>query len=193
MRRIIALLLLLCFCIGANAEEERWEQFFLALEEAYGGSISAEELEEMLMPAPTMRPEEVLAGLEGQGEMGTILQALYAADRVQGSLTLEENVKELEKIGFEFELKKDVMPGDEGYFERLGKSYTTLCRQFCLSFSQNVRLYLRAEPESILLKELPNGSMTTAEEPTNTMTYEMELIVENTEVFSYLKVEMLPS
>ena len=76
MRRVVVLLLLFCFFMGAQAEEEDWEQFFLQLEEAYGGSISAEEFKELLMPAPTMSPEEVLAGLERQGETGTIVQAL---------------------------------------------------------------------------------------------------------------------
>ena len=193
MRRVVVLLLLFCFFTGAQAEVEDWEQFYLQLEKAYGGSISAEEFKEFLMPAPTTSPEEVLAGLERQGETGTILQALYAADWVSGWMTLEENVEELQKLGFEFEIEKGNAPGDKGYFEFMGKSYTTLCRQFCLSFSQNIRLYLRTEPESILLKELPNGSMTPVEEPTNEMTNSMELVVENTEMFSYLNVEMIPS
>ena len=35
--------------------------------------------------------------------------------------------------------------------------------------------------------------MTPVEEPTNEMTASMELVIENTEVFSYLNVEMIPS
>ena len=35
--------------------------------------------------------------------------------------------------------------------------------------------------------------MTPVEEPTNEMTNSMELVVENTEMFSYLNVEMIPS
>ena len=43
MRRVVVLLLLFCFFTGAQAEVEDWEQFYLQLEKAYGGSISAEE------------------------------------------------------------------------------------------------------------------------------------------------------